>query len=305
MTLHLLLAAILAQSLPREALESIQAKEAFEHVRVLASDEYEGREAGTHGNDEAARYIADRLDRWHLKPAGSDGYLQPFQAGRRTQNVLARLEGADPALNGETVVIGAHFDHIGMAASNVEGDRIYNGADDNASGTAVVLEVAQAFATLKEPPKRSVLFAWWSAEEKGLQGSRHFVRHPTVALKGVVAYLNLDMVGRNDPGAIDIEGTGCSPDLRALFEGVNRSKIFSKIGYETERIKPDTDHYPFYRAGIPAVEFFSGYHDDYHQPGDHVDKVSKEKLERVGRFVALAAWELANAEKRPGFHEDR
>src|SRR5262245_6626297 len=212
----MLLLAFLIQ-LPAEALESIKADEAFEHVKVLASDEYEGREAGTPGNDKAARYIADLLKKWKLKPAGPRGdYFQPFD---KTQNVLAIVEGSDPKLKKEFVAIGAHFDHIGLSRGGT--DRVNNGADDNASGTATVLEVAQAFAALKERPKRSILFGWWSSEEKGLLGSRHFVKNPTVDLKSIVAYLNLDMVGRNEADKIDIEGTGCSPDLKALFDKVN------------------------------------------------------------------------------------
>jgi len=297
-----LLLALLLQDFPKDALESIKADEAFEHVKVLASDEYEGREAGTPGNDKAAKYIAELLKKWKLKPAGPGGSF--FQAFDKTQNVLAWIEGSDPKLKKEYVAIGAHFDHIGLARGGGE-DRVNNGADDNASGTATVLEIAQAFATMKERPKRSILFGWWSSEEKGLLGSKHFVKNPTVDLKTVVAYLNLDMVGRNAADQMDIEGTGCSPDLKSVFDKVNEAKIFSSLNYAVTQVKADTDHHPFYEAKVPAVEFFSGYHADYHKPGDHAEKISKEKLERCGRFVALSAWELAHAPKRPGYQRAR
>jgi Zn-dependent M28 family amino/carboxypeptidase len=109
------------------------------------------------------------------------------------------------------------------------------------------------------------------------------------------------MVGRNSPDSIDIEGTGCSPDLRPLFDRVNSRKLFAKISYDVKQVKADTDHYWFYMSGIPAVEFFSGYHADYHQPADESEKVDASKLERVARFVAIAAWELGTAKTRPAF----
>ena len=288
---------------PHEAMESIRADEAFEHVRVLASDEYEGRGVGTAGDAKAVEYIVGHLKKWKLAPAGKDGgFVQPFRIPESTHNVLAMREGADEKRKAQVVAIGAHFDHLGRGARR-SGDAIYNGADDNASGTAVVLEIAQAFGELDTPPARTVLFAWWSAEERGLLGSKHFVSHPTVPIDSIVAYLNLDMVGRNEPDRIDIEGTGCSPDLRALFDRVNRGGFFREINYDVVHVKADTDHYPFYRAGVPAVEFFSGYHADYHAPTDSAEKIAKEKLERVGRFVARAIWELANATERPAYRK--
>ncbi len=301
--LLLFAALLLPQALSRDALQGITEAEAFAHVKELADDSYMGREAGTEGADKAAEYIVALLKKWGLKPGASDGaWLQPFAGGMK--NVLAVVEGSDPKLKGEFVAVGAHYDHIGMIKRRCA-DPINNGADDNASGTAAVLEVAQAFASLKDKdrPKRSVLFAWWSGEEKGLLGSRHFVKNPTVKLASVVAYLNLDMVGRGTPATIDIEGTGCSPDLKALFEKVNAAKVFWKIKYDVVEVKPDTDHYPFWEAGVPAVEFFSGYHADYHKPGDEAEKIDKTKLETVGRFVALSAWDLAVAAKRPGFQK--
>lgn len=301
----ILVFAALQAELPKEALDSIRAAEAFDHVRELASDEYEGREAGTTGADRAAEYLAAKLKEWGLKPVGESGtYFQVFWAGGKTRNVLALVEGGHETRRREIVAVGAHYDHLGRRRGG-KGDVIYNGADDNASGTAAVLEVAQAFAGLKTRPDRSVLFGWWSAEEKGLLGSSHFVRHPTVELKGVVAYLNLDMVGRNDPDTIDIEGTGSSPQFQPLFDRVNGGNLFRRINYEVTQVKADTDHFPFYRAGIPAVELFSGYHADYHQPSDDVERVSREKLERAARLTALAAWELARAEGRPEYRRTK
>ena len=282
---------------------SITAEGAFKHVAELASDAYEGREAGTAGADKAAEYLAARLKEWKLAPAGPKGaWFQPFKAGGKpARNVLGAILGSDPALKKEFVLIGAHYDHIGLERRGE--DRINNGADDNASGTAVALEIARALASMKTKPARSILFGWWSGEEKGLLGSRPFTQNPTVDLKSIVACLNLDMVGRNAEDELDIEGTGCSPDLKALFEKVNEKKYFAKISFAQTGVLNDTDHYWFYMAGIPAVEFYSGKHADYHAPGDEAEKISKTKLERVGKLVAVSAWELANAKTRPGFQK--
>src|SRR5262245_19549154 len=215
----LLLVALLLQA-PAPVIDSITADGVFAHVAELASDAYQGREAGTPGADKAADYIAGKLKEWKVAPAGVRGmYFQPFEAdGKGTRNVLAVLPGTHASLKNEYVLIGAHYDHIGITAGGE--DTLNNGADDNASGTAVVLEIARALAAQKERPARSILFAWWSGEEKGLLGSKWFVDHPTVNLRNVVACLNLDMVGRNAEDAIDIEGTGSSPDLKALFDRI-------------------------------------------------------------------------------------
>src|SRR5688572_11379138 len=224
----LLLIALLLQAadLPASVLDSLTSDKVFAHISELASDAYEGREAGTPGADKAAEYIQGKLKEWKLAPAGVRGmYFQPFGSEKRVmKNVLAVLPGSHATLKNEFVLIGAHYDHIGMDRSG--DDRVNNGADDNASGSAVALEIARAFAELKEKPARSILFAWWSGEEKGLLGSKHYVEAPTVDLRRIVACLNLDMVGRNSEDSIDIEGTGCSPDLRALFDRVNSRKIF-------------------------------------------------------------------------------
>jgi Zn-dependent M28 family amino/carboxypeptidase len=301
----ILLLALLLQSPvadpPKELVESITSENVFKHISELSADTYEGREAGTSGCDKAALYIETRLKEWKLAPAGPKGsYFQTFKArGKPTRNVLGVILGSDPALKKEFVLVGAHYDHIGLARGG--DDAVNNGADDNASGTAAALEIARAFASLKERPARSLLFGWWSAEEMGLLGSKFFVDNPTVDLKSIVACLNMDMVGRNAEDSIDIEGTGCSPDLKALFERINERKIFARLNFEQERVLNDTDHFWFYKSGIPAVEFFSGYHADYHKPGDEAEKITKAKLERVGRFVALAAWDLANSKSRPAF----
>ncbi|HEU4339895.1 MAG TPA: M20/M25/M40 family metallo-hydrolase [Planctomycetota bacterium] len=299
----LLLVAFLLQAadLPKSVLESMTSDGIFAHITELASDAYQGREAGTPGEVKAAEYLEGKLKEWKIAPAGVRSmYFQPFSGeGKAMKNVLGWIPGAHAQLKNEFVLIGAHYDHIGMMRDG--DDRINNGADDNASGTAVALEIARALGSMKVKPARSVLFGWWSGEERGLLGSKHYVDNPTVNLRAIVACLNLDMVGRNAEDSIDIEGTGCSPDLRTLFDRVNSRKIFKSINYGVKEVKGDTDHFHFFKAGIPAVEFFSGYHADYHKPGDESEKITKPKLEKVARFVAIAAWELANSKSRPAF----
>ena len=303
----ILLVALLLQAadLPSSVLESLTSDKVFAHIAELASDSYQGREAGTPGADKAAEYIEGKLKEWNLAPAGvRNMYFQPFSGeGKAMKNVLAWIPGSHAALKNEYVLIGAHYDHIGAMRDGE--DKVNNGADDNASGTAVILEIARALGTMKEKPLRSILFGWWSGEEKGLLGSKFYVESPTVNLRAVVACLNLDMVGRNAEDTIDIEGTGCSPDLRALFDRVNSRKIFKSINYGVKEVKNDTDHFHFFKAGIPAVEFFSGYHADYHKPGDESEKITKPKLEKVARFVSIAAWELANSKTRPAFKKGK
>ena len=165
------------------ALESIKADELAEEVGTLANDAMEGREAGTRGGRAAADYLAGQYARLHLRGGGPDGaFLQPFEPN--FHNVLAILQGSDPKWRDQVIVVGAHYDHLGYGGRASLGPYgyIHPGADDNASGTAAVLELAKAFTILSVGPKRSILFAAWDAEEKGLLGSKHWVAHPTVPL---------------------------------------------------------------------------------------------------------------------------
>ncbi len=182
----------------RAALNTITSAELGHHVDVLADDAFEGREAGSRGGRAAGGYLVQLLEENHIQPAGDDGgYYQSLDGGYR--NVLGMIPGRDPQLQREFIVIGAHYDHVGFGTPrNSFGPTgsIHNGADDNASGTAGVLEVLQAFTMLPEAPRRSILFAFWDGEEKGLLGSKHWTSFPTVPLKQVVLVFNADMIGR-------------------------------------------------------------------------------------------------------------
>ena len=236
-----------------------------------------------------------------------------------TQNVIAILEGSDAKLKNEYVAIGAHYDHVGVGRP-VNGDTIYNGADDDGSGTVAVMTLAHAFSLSNPRPKRSIMFAWHAGEEKGLWGSAYLVEHPPVPLANILTQLNIDMIGRtkavgdtkeanaNLTGAGEIYIIGSSlmsTQLGALSETVNNGYQKLKFNYkydapdDTERLFYRSDHYNYAKKGIPIIFYFDGVHEDYHQPGDSPDKIDYNKMEQVARTVFLTGWELANMPNRP------
>jgi Zn-dependent M28 family amino/carboxypeptidase len=227
----------------------------------------------------------------------------------RAPNVAALLEGGDPALAAEVVVVSAHMDHVGVTGAGrcrpVGADSTCNGADDNASGTVSVLELAEAFAALSPRPRRSILFVTVSGEERGLWGSNYFAEHPPVPIGGMVADLNLDMVGRNWPDTIVAIGREHS-DLGATLARVEAAH--PELGmtvrddpWPAERFYYRSDHYHFARRGVPILFFFSGPHEDYHRPSDHPEKIDAEKQARLTRLIFHLALEVANAPQRPAW----
>lgn len=221
-------------------------------------------------------------------------------------NVAAVLPGGDPALSHEYVLLTAHMDHVG---ANAEGD-VYNGADDNASGTATVMAVAEHLAASAHRPRRSVLFLTVSGEEKGLLGSEWWSRHPTVELRDVVANINMDMVGRNDPMSIGVTPSADHPDYngmvaRALELG---PLVGLEVGFHAGegdfRRKVDdyyqrSDHVHFAKLGIPVAFFFAGEHEDYHQVTDTLDKLDRSKILKVVDLVTRLVRDVADADERP------
>ena len=191
------------------ARESIRSADLRRHVEVLADDSMEGRAAGTRGGYAAGGYIAEQLRKGKFSPAGADGgYFQSVPTGGR--NVLAMLNGADPKLSREVIVVGGHYDHVGYGnRGNSAGPAgyIHNGADDNASGTSALLELAEALMLLPSPPKRSILLAFWDGEEDGLLGSKHWMAHPTIPRERIAFFVNLDMVGRLRHDTMWLEGS--------------------------------------------------------------------------------------------------
>jgi hypothetical protein len=284
-------------------MESISATELNENVAVLADDRMEGRQPGTAGGKAAAVYLMKEFASRDLVPAGDlerEDYFQSFRSGYR--NVLGLLPGSDPELKEQVVIVGAHFDHVGRGSSRTSRGgvgRIHNGADDNASGTAAVLEVVDAMTRLPQGPKRSVLFALWDGEEIGLLGSKHWISNPTVPADKVAFALNLDMVGRLRDEKLQVIGTRSTLGLRQLVSRQN-----ADIGLHLEfpwKVNAKSDHSTFYDHGIPVLMFHTGLHDDFHTPRDDPELLNAEGMQEVTRLLFHVVWEIADRNERPAF----
>lgn len=292
-----------------------------EHVGVLAHDSMRGRATPSPEIEMAAAYVERWFTRFGLEPAGDSGRFQqrfPVRrartdatGGTRTQqppdgdtgpNVVAVLRGRDPELAREYVLLVAHFDHTGIGRP-VDGDSIRNGADDNASGTAGLLAIAQAFAGARQRPLRSILFLAVSGEERGLLGSRWYAEHPTVPIENIVGLVNLDMISRNRRDSVYLNGWGKSTisDLVRRL-AVEHPELGLAVGPDPEDrpVTPaDSDHWPFQRLGVPYIFFYTGPHPDYHRPGDHPDRIDAFKASRVARLAYYTIETLANTRARP------
>jgi hypothetical protein len=237
------------------------------------------------------------------------------------RNLVARIEGADPKLKDEAVIISAHHDHDGADAGGV-----LNGADDNGSGTVAVLDIAEAYVTAARQghrPKRTVIFAVWGSEERGLLGSWAWIEHPLWPLKNTVASLNMDMIGRNEEvpegggrrfyglkpqtaasnaNAVHTMGYSFSPELAQAIRDANRdTDLTLRMDYDNNRsnLVRRSDQWPFLQSGVPAIFFHTGLHPDYHRSSDRPERIEYAKMERIARLVYQSSWDLANSEKRP------
>ncbi len=224
----------------------------------------------------------------------------------RPPNVAGILRGSDPALRDTYVVISAHMDHVGVGRPDATGDSIYNGADDDASGTSAVIEIAEALASGSRPA-RSVLFLLVSGEEKGLLGSRYYADHPTVPLQSIVANVNIDMIARNAPDSVVAIGQDYS-SLGPLTQEMVRAHPELRLTasgdlWPAERFFFRSDHFNFARKEIPAIFFFSGVHEDYHQPSDEVEKIDADKAARIARLAYYLVREIATRPEPPRWTE--
>jgi hypothetical protein len=294
-------------------------------IAWLADDRLEGRGTGTAGNDSAAAYIARRDAALGLRPLLADTtraecrvtampvscgtYLQRFVArgpelahtgrpeGVATQNVVALVPGRDPALAGQYVVIGAHFDHLGrstIGAMDPEaGSAIRNGADDNASGTAAVLELARLLSAT--PTRRSVIFASFSGEELGLLGSQWFVEHSPVPLDRMTAMINFDMVGRPKNDRLIVYGVNTATEMPALVQAANVSPAFD-LKAVGDGYGP-SDQSSFYAKGIPVLHFFTDLHDDYPRATDDADKIDSVGAARVVAMAERVVRDIADRDE--------
>ncbi|MBR9998432.1 MAG: M28 family peptidase [Cyclobacteriaceae bacterium] len=262
----------------------------------LASDSLEGREVGTPSEKKAAGYIAKRFSDIGLEPEGEEGYFQDFHftprqnphqspekndsAGVTGRNVIGFIDNLQPT----TVVIGAHYDHLGLGGQGSlhRGEKmIHNGADDNASGIVSLLLLAEKFMDKKS--SNNYLFIAFSGEEKGLYGSNYYTKNPTIDLRKVNYMINLDMVGRLDEeNTLAINGTGTSPEWMPAIESIGMDSL--KIVTRESGIGP-SDHTSFYLKDIPVLHFFTGTHEDYHKPTDDADKINYGGLYAVTAFI--------------------
>lgn len=302
---------------PMEYANTITADELREHLYIFASDEFEGRDTGEPGQKLAAEYLRNEYQELGIPaPQGAEDYFQevPSSAFRRgnvkdSENVVAFIHGSSMA--DEVLVISSHYDHVGV---DDEGN-IFNGADDDGSGTVAILEIAEAFVQAQKDgytPKRSILFLNVTGEEKGLVGSRYYTENPLFPLAQTVANLNIDMIGRIGEG---MESSGdyvyligsdkLSTELHQLSEEVNRKYMNLNLDYtfndedDPNRFYYRSDHYNFARHDIPIIFYFNGVHEDYHRPTDTPDKIEYDLLEKRAKLVFLTAWEIANRDQRP------
>lgn len=247
-------------------------------LRILAADDMEGREVGTDGNARARAYIIDRLEAMGVAPVG-DNFEHAFsfempRSGEKVDglNILARIDGTSDS--DRTMVVSAHFDHEGM-----RGEQIWNGADDNASGVASVLAVAEMF--LAEPPEHDVIFAFVDAEERGLQGARAFVANPPIPVENITFNLNMDMVAMSTDRILWAVGTYHYPYLTPIVEDVaSRATVSMPMGYDEPTTEPGgdwtnlTDSGAFHAAGIPFIYLGVDFHPHYHQPTDTYENMT-------------------------------
>jgi len=275
-------------------------------VEYLAADALEGRFAGTRGEECAGEYIAVMFERIGLEPAGDDGWFQtlslasaamPHAPDGEGRNVLGLLRGSDPDLAASAVIVGAHYDHLGHGGFGSVGEvgEIHNGADDNASGVAAMLEAARRLAGGPRPA-RSILFIAFTGEELGLLGSSHYTRNPALPLSRTIAMVNLDMVGRLEDDPLIVYGVGTAPEWKDIIERANAGPAIP-MAFEPAGYGP-SDHTSFYSSDIPVLHLFTNVHGDYHKPSDDWQAIDPAGLGRVAILTAGLAEELANRDTR-------
>ncbi|QDT72941.1 Aminopeptidase S [Lacipirellula limnantheis] len=283
------------------AIATITEGEVREHAGLLADDTLEGRAAGSRGGIAAAKYIEKKLKEAGLEPAGDRGsYIQRFTPGY--QNVIGMIRGTDPQLRDQYIVVGAHFDHVGYGnQSNSNGPigYIHNGADDNASGVAALLEIIDALHRAGWQPRRSIVFAFWDGEEINLLGSRHWVRQPTVPREGVKLAINADMVGRLTNGRLEVAGTRTADGLRQLFSSPRLPEEM-RLDFTWE-YKENSDHWPFYVDDIPSLLIHTGLHSDYHRPSDDIEKLNVAGIRQAAAYLLEVIGRAADVDALPEF----
>lgn len=299
------------------ALEEISASSLKGHLSFIASDALEGRGTPSRGLDLAAEYIAAQFRRAGLEPVGDDGYFQTTtltargsEEQQKVRNVIGLLRGSDPKLADSYILITGHYDHLGIRP-NAEGDKIFNGANDDGSGTVGVVELAGALSRLKTKPKRSIVFMTFYGEERGLLGSRYYGSHPIFPIEKTVAHINLEQIGRTD----DLEGARVSGASMTGFDFSDIGPIFAAagkaVGVEVSKHPKNSDAF-FGRSdnqaladlGVPAHTLCTAYtYPDYHRASDHWDKVDYPNMAKVLKMVGLGVLMIADTEQIPHWNE--
>jgi len=299
-------------------LKAISIESLRTNLTVIASDEMQGRDTGSEGQKKAGRYIIDFYKKHGISyPKGADGYYQHIPAAflnaqynenlPDSENIWAFIEGTEKP--NEIVVISAHYDHVG-----IRNGEVYNGADDDGSGTVAIMEIAAAFQKAKDEghgPKRSILIIHMTGEEHGLHGSRYYSENPLFPIANTIADVNIDMIGRRDDfhkasnNYVYVIGSDyLSSDLYNICEDVNKQNHFLTIDYkyndknDPNRFYYRSDHYNFAKNGIPSVFLFNGTHADYHKATDEVSKIEFDALTKRTQYGFAIVWEIANREKR-------
>lgn len=315
--LSLVLTSCSAQK-PTKYMETITAEELKTHLYIVAGDDMEGRNTGEPGQKKAGKYLISQYEKMGVSyPKGATDFYQkvPSEFMARafspklndSENIWAFIEGSEKPE--EILVISAHYDHVGM-----KNGEVFNGADDDGSGTVALLELAQAFMQAKKDghgPKRSILFLHVTGEEHGLHGSRYYAEHPLFPLKNTIADLNIDMIGRRDDKHKDngnyvylIGSDRLSSELHAISEKANKNYTKLELDYkyndrnDPEKIYYRSDHYNFAKNGVPALFYFNGVHADYHKATDTPDKIEYDLLQKRAQLVFATAWELVNRKER-------
>ncbi|MFA9191239.1 M28 family peptidase [Flavobacterium sp. FZUC8N2.13] len=303
---------------PEKYSNTITADELKTHLYIVANDSMQGRETGSIGQKKAGKYLISQYQKDNISfPKGAQDYYQhvpeAFLNAKRneklpdSENIWAYIEGTEKP--DEVIVISAHYDHIG-----IKNEAVFNGADDDGSGTVALLEIAQAFQLAKKEghgPKRSILFLHVTAEEHGLHGSRYYTENPLFPLKNTVANINIDMIGRRDeihPNTNNyvylIGADRLSTELHQICTAVNEKYVHLELDFRYNALNDSnnfyrrSDHYNFAKNGIPSVFIFNGVHADYHRKTDTPDKIEYDALTKRTQLTFNIAWELANRENR-------
>jgi hypothetical protein len=304
---------------PTKFMSTITADQLKTKLYIVASDEMEGRDTGSKGQKKAGKYLIDQYKKSGISfPKGAKNYYQPVPAAYLnakhnmnlpdSENIWAYIEGSEKP--NEVLIISAHYDHIG-----VQNGEIYNGADDDGSGTVAIVQIAQAFQKAKKEghgPKRSILFLHVTGEEHGLHGSRFYSENPLFPIANTIADINIDMIGRRDVEHANtnnyvyvIGADRLSTDLHNIT--VAQNDKYTKLDLDFKFNDPKdpnhfyerSDHYNFAKHGIPSVFLFNGVHADYHKKTDEVDKIEFDALAKRAQLAFVIAWDLANRPERP------